>query len=559
MKSSYTLRTWGGPIVLLREILDQMNLPLSTVLHAVLAHDKDRGERDLIVSPLPLSSWDRTYRLIIYVASAMRSLAKVTDAIAREGINLISASSATASAAGEGCFTAVVEVPPEKQDDIQEFVKRIEKTLRAGGALSESALFDGKERLARVRIVKLRILSQFLASFGDGDRYTLRVENGSIDLGKLEGQPQGGYFDFLGQAAHNRKDSSDYVVLTPDTEERYLRISVLAGRDYRHLAVPLKLTGDPRAFPGCFTQVLNAIADQRINVINATNQLMVKRAPEVAGSSSLAQEEARFSFTLDLVGSKMPREINRARADLVSAIRQCLRTYEERGILTVNEQEIVFGPLETAPLVFLATNAKRGLHSRYLGMVRRLLYALRVRGLQPTNVDIRMTNDLRGEIERLASLCPIMVSLYLPETSVRLRKSSEHGEDYAASDYTIFEEAQALSKDQCVTKRLRHKKVYGARFFDDEITFGDEGFGKALVKLEEWLDRMMISDKFIRFRRECDQRKLQPDAVKEEWMIRDLEGWLSRSTNRRRRPGAARGVGAGAAKRVRSGGERSAR
>ncbi len=538
MKNSYIVRAWGGRIVLPQEIMDQLNLSATTVLH-VVACPHGGVVQDLVASPLPVSCWERTFRLLVYVAARTGALADVTEVLAQRQLNLLSAWSASTSASGEGCFTAVVEILSQPVD-IDQLTKIIKEALEGKNALSDSDLFKGQDPLSLVRIVKLRVLAKIFDCFARGkerEHFTLAVENRVVNLHHLRrsdanSQP----FDFINKATAGLGHKADYLILTPDTEERYLRIGMLAHQEYRKLIVPVEISGSPDTFLGYFAKVLAVLYEANINVINAHNQLLAKRPPKIRGRGARGEEKAEFSFTLDTAGTTLlPHDPAAARDYLAGRIKTsldlCSSTKGANNTRLRGDDDIALVPLDNvSPLVFLATNAKPGvgLEPRHIAFVKEIIRRIKASRLHPVNVEIKRGNVLRSEVETLISLCPLLVSIYLPEDGTQLENSTG-GARYAASDYTMFEEAHAAAKWDLPMTRIRHKDVYSPRFIDSniEIVFDDQGHDDAYRRFEMWLKGQLGHSNYLKRCGECDLRKLDAtERMTEDWINRDIEAWL---------------------------------
>lgn len=346
MKNSYIVKAWGGQIVFPQEVLDQLNLPASTVLYAVPCY-RNGSVQDLVVSPLPPSSWERTYRLDIYVAEQIGSLAAITKVLGDQKLNLLSAWSAATSATGEGCFTAVVEMLAQPTTT-EELTKRLEAALKRE-FLSSSPLFKEPGGLSLVYLVKLAILAQVFEEYvrdREDQTFTLALKHRVSNLHKLERPDPDEAFDFLEKAA-GANGRADYVILTPDSEERYMIISALASREYRKLVVPLKVSGKPEHLLGFFAEVLDSLAKQRINVIYAHNSLLAKRSLQqtTVGES---EEDAEFAFTIDTSSSNLPTKAVTARKRLADRITDAIGRYsKEKGVtLSLYESQIRLLPLD---------------------------------------------------------------------------------------------------------------------------------------------------------------------------------------------------------------------
>lgn len=530
MRTSYILRTWNQKLTLLPEILAQLNIERKCVLHAVRELD-DPEFPSAIVSPIPVDSWHRAHRIVFYTAAEPGSVARATRALSDMEINILSASAAAFSPRGETCLTVLAELPERLLHAKDRLRKMLEDRLTKENCLSHSRLFHRKreESLRRVRVVKMRVLSHLARLYAAQGSCFVDVEDWTINLRSVrDGEGRSTSLFRLQNDFESRPKS--LMLLTPDTEERFVRLAPMKEGAYRVFSFASKLTSPVSKFSGYFEQAVKVLADHNVNVYAAKT---------VVTSKAQKSEEAKFTITADLNGSKLEYkkegEISeQVRADTVTAFRERATSLNRRNTSRVDDFRMKY-LFHEAPLVFVATNAKpKGIDRKYIKMAIRLVRMLKQLGLQPVNVDISTGRSLRQEVDGLLRLCPLMVSLYLPEGpnllgTGRRGKSGADTKVYAPSDYTMYEEAFMCAKKR-ILMRLRHKQVFGPRYIGDQIeySFDEDTFDAVLDRMKHRIGRVLSQSTFADLEEQCQEKKrLAPN----DWTDRDLEQWLTGSAS----------------------------
>src|SRR5262249_10269756 len=148
-----------------------------------------------------------------------------------------------------------------------------------------------------------------------------------------------------------------------------------------------------------------------------------------------SREIALFSFVAEC-GELVTLTDREARDKVHKAVCEELETHAQKSRGTVELlSDFRFEDIAMLPFVFVATNAKQGMSLRHLDQAIRLVQRLKTYGLYPLNVDVSF-NPLRQEVEDLIKLCPIMISLHLPEKDNLLERTGSSGDLlYSPSDY----------------------------------------------------------------------------------------------------------------------------
>lgn len=539
MRTSYLLRSWNRRLSLLPQILDQLHIERECVLHGVRADDEPEAP-SAILSPLPLDSWRSAHRVVVYTAASPGSLAGVMKHLSEREINILSAWCAAFSSTGETCLTAVVELPKKferRAGDLDKLRNDLEQQLEREGLLSRSKLFGGAEKLRRVRVVKMRVLSELARLHGSHGECRIKVSDWTLDLREVweDSEPLSQLFRLDRDADGSLKS---LMLLTPDTEECYFRLSPMRESRYRNFSFVAEVLSTHQRFSGFFERAINTLAAESINVYSAQTVVLDKTKPK-PGEKRFS-ERAMFRVTGDLNGSRLGHVEDEVRAPgeqnlkdrVLRATREAFgeRASELDAGVTVKLSNFKVTPLlNDRPLVFVATNAKpTGMLRRHRDMAVALLRRLKYCNLQPVNVDVSTAPSLKLEVERLLDLCPILVSLFLPEPGNRLHGAKDgaaaHGPSYAPSDYTMYEEAYMSARGRIVL-RLRHEDVFGPRYLGDqsELVFDDRSFERVLQRASQRLRRILSGRLYNEIEERCQEGKRNAPG---DWNDRDVEAWL---------------------------------
>ena len=524
MRNSYIVPIRDGKVVLLREVIDQLNIAAECLLYAVSL----REERSAVVSTIPPSTWDRAYRLIIYTASKYGSLSRTMRVLHEMGVNLLTSWSAATSPAGELCVTSIVDLPIEHYTSrLETFRESLEERLAKDGVLASSDVFEGKDSLQRVHLSWLAVLAALGRQHIKTDNaHRLQVEEWTLDLDGRSGGTQASVMDEL-QAfqRHHGERPARAVLITPDTEERYFRIALLpAATEFRRVSFSVTIDSETAKFGGFFQAAQNVLATRRLNVYSAGNVLTWKSPAE----EMTKRETAEFSFVVDVrEGGQEVLHDDLCSAALTQAMEEALNehagavgakvSFDERAVLVTRVEQ-------GQPRCFFATNAKRQMSTfKHAWSVYCQLKAL---GLRPVNVEIATRPILLHEVQDLLRASPILVSLHLPEEKNTLAVNAERGDgrNHAASDWVLFEEAFMHGLGRQVF-RLRHEYVrppaYAAGTPEREFT--DHTLQDALSVIAAQITAHMHTSKWRASLKASDEAAKDQDPV---FLSRDLDTFL---------------------------------
>ncbi|HWM93303.1 MAG TPA: hypothetical protein VN493_21250 [Thermoanaerobaculia bacterium] len=498
MRSSYIVPIHKGIITLPRDLQEQMSIGKDCLLYGRIADSSG------VVSSIPPTSWNRAYRLIIHTAESPGTLAKVARILSEMGINFLISWSAAISTLGEGCLTSVVELPEDlasrPASEVQSLIQKSlleEEEKDNARILSRSSLFEGEGRLDPVHLTPLGVLSA-VSSRAKDKVYELNVRDWSLDLRRKTNGDKFSIYDSLKRFSHGtRALPPTRALLTPDTEERYFRVSFLPPETSLHfIEFTINVSSKSGSFSGFFQKALEVLAYYELNVYSARNVLLSKSVR----SADDQEEMARFSFIVDvnggLVEASDPVGFRRL---LQKTMRAELETHAEKHDATVRVQGegFTYSLYESSwPRCFLATNAKES-HLDFACKLHRELVAL---GLNPVNVDITMTHAVVEDVTLLLRSCPLLISLHLPDGRNELEADREEPgrrsdkEKYAPSDWVVFEESFMRGLGKRIF-RMRHETVREPAFSPGtrEYVFRDATFSKEVRQLAEAVRRHMTT------------------------------------------------------------------
>lgn len=480
-----------GKINVAKEILPELGIRNESQLYAVLLND-DEPHPTVALSIIPPSIWDRAFKLAIYLSKKPGSLNEAANIISDVGINLIASWAAATTASGEGCWTSIIELPQEylgSEGKITKLKNEITDALQRKNVLSKSEELN--YRLDPVLLNPLKVLQTLQPNDAIECQYTGRVEDYSLELRKFLNKNNKSLEDLIIYKYFIERDRGipPYCLLTPDTEERYIRLAFLP--DYLEMvqiSMKLEISSESRIFKGYFGSVLESLHSLGFNLYAADNFMLAKSDP-VPGSKVLT-EEARFIFCADArkVRPKDLREMKKKVFGLVnSKLKRHAQNYPGSDFRLYEES---LAEIETLfPRCFFATNAPKKNRKAYRTV-------LRIRGLalEPVNVDITVSQAVLKDVTLLLHASPIVVSLHLPKEGnqlLTLESSIEKPfENYCPSDWVLFEEAYALGLGRRVF-RMRHKDVRQPRYAlgQKEFVFDENNFDDALEELEKAIRR----------------------------------------------------------------------
>jgi len=246
-------------------------------------------------------------------------------------------------------------------------------------------------------------------------------------------------------------ESISACILTPDTEEAFLRICAISEKSKLcrisfHLSIINKKK--TTSFTGYWQVAIALLAKYKYSIYLAHNLLIDKREkPD--------QEEAEFHFIVDRGKSNDKGE----RLEDLSMIWKNRLSDEfnsfgkSKGALTTIKQIRVTRPKGVGAPCFFASNAKPGdgIGSKTAEELCRMLEG---HGFIPVNIDVAEGGrSLRDQVRDLINFCHFMVVLHSPEDKL-IRKDGSYG----ISDWVAFEEG-VMSSQYGEIIRIRFYKI----------------------------------------------------------------------------------------------------
>jgi len=509
MRASYFVSAPSGVLPLNADLLENLGLGPQSHVYALPILQQDSA----ILSVIPPSHWHCAFRVVVYTHSAVGSLHSAARALAKKNISLLDSWAAATSSRGELCWTSIVnyENSNGKKDDELKLREIVQETLAKGRQkpLSRNTLGNVIPTHFPIHVVRLRVLGGLHELFGDNATFQGNIESNQLNLSKVKGpQGDGSLWDAL-RRIHRDEAEPQYALLSPDTEERYIRLALLPRSvDLRRVSFCVDVQSDVGRFAGCFRESLRVIRDRKYNIFSARNTLVSKRESDCGESST---ERALFAFDLDVQKDSLPgyasAEFGRS---LVDDIQKKLMRLEKKlvGSARIDLDTVrVVVPVEDLPRCYFASNIKRGLG--YGEDALRVYHALRALDLNPVNVDVAPAAlELRSSVQTLLEVCPILVSFMLPEEGNLLSEGAGKGQwKYACSDWVAFEEAFMLARGRPVS-RIRHVDVrppsYSGSLREFRFSSGDD-LPEAIEEMSMQVRRELASIRWAETLRECDE------------------------------------------------------
>lgn len=523
MKLSYLAPLFGHSIPVNREISEQFNLDKNCYLYGTLFVE----EHCVVLSTVPVESWDNVWKLTVYTAAAPGTLAKISGVITKLNINMLTTWSAATGGQGQGCMTAIVELYPDGSGEeikMKEVVDAIEKECEQ--LLMQSKIFRSNG-VSRVKLEQLTLLRALKAASSKEYQYEVPVKDWTLDFSRAKTfSPANGDVIKNDQVLErlrrlNTMDNSPsfLALLSPDTEERYILLSLLDGNSkLSRISFDVRVDAKPGEFKGYFHSALEVVADCGLNIFSSRNMTKFK-ADRVAGhqeieilgwggmaftpgadaaGQSLSQEFAEFSFLVDIDDSTLASKTREEQEDALckkfnSQLSEHARSTGGRiellggnNAVVVTEQEFIW------PRCFLATNAKKDSaeNIEYAKKLFRMLYHM---GFHPVHVDIAQ-GPLLGDVKSLLGACPLLVSLHLPEEKNRLNNEEVHS--HCPSDWVIYEECYFAGLGRDAFKMI-HSKVRPPSYLPGEVTLefhSIESFEDKLIRLRDVISKHLTRD-----------------------------------------------------------------
>ncbi len=423
MLRSYICQAMKGDVILRREVLSQLGVGSDGLLYGAL----NAQEGTAILSPIPPAYWDKAFKIIVHTREVAGSAADAADRIAELGLSTISSWASNESSKGHLCCTFIV-VGDDQTMLTLGGPEGITTALRnkVHASLSDLPVYHSGG-LAAVRVTPLSILAEYRTQIGDDDFYDIPISHHRLKMDqRLVGKS---LWSILAQTSSPQGASA--CILTPDTEEAVLRVSVISesARLFR-MVFRLFIRSGHASFAGYWQHALGLIAANHCSVYVAHNLLISK-------SEDDSTETAEFHFVIDRRRSK----------DLRFSFMDLTKVWEERLTRSYQEFAASRGDVAEAHDVrisrtrgagipcFFASNAKPrdGVGAAAAAELCQLLEG---HGFKPISVNLAEGGKpLRAQVAERVRACRFMVVLYCPEERLR-RPDGKFG----VSEWVIFEE-----------------------------------------------------------------------------------------------------------------------
>lgn len=566
MLVSHAVPHTNGSLYIPARVREWLQLPRRCRLYCRLVDDS--SDPSLILSPVPTECWEQCYRVTVYTGDEPGGIFAVLSALQDIQLNILQLLAAATSSAGEIALTAIVTPGPEHEpsEHPDTIAKSIEERIDAYPDLvqhlSQSSLFAEPEAKTRqspfylrrvlvkpllvLRALKLlpprtNCLGRFIKPQYSQD-FTYEMINSKIDLSQpiLSGPSDEPLSPFeCMQSKHNKGSMS--VLITADVHEYHFRVCLLPEKNFVRIKVPLRVAASDVAQLRGLTRTIIAPLAQAPTKLNIFHAASFTTCTNTHAGPLRYTEDVDIRIVGDASGvRRSPRETvtsmlqNAIRKQIESANSTEERRVTERmacGQPDVFDAGITVRPL-LAPLVFTATNVKHSMPVTYHAMANELFAELKDLHLRPVFIDtLGGRGPAKDQMIRLLDACPMLVSLHLPEESNRLRSTNRDagGVRFAASAWTVFEEAYLSSKPGRPVYRLIHRSVFSPPNTDRVLELGFATlpeFRNQLFELRRRIEADRITPEWSDLLRECssafENGKLSPEEV----AGRDPEAWL---------------------------------
>jgi hypothetical protein len=524
MRISHFVPLRGSRIDVFREILSELGIRNECQLYAVVLNDEVHPT--LLLSAIPPKSWPGVYKLTVNLASREGTFADAVNIVSGLGINILASWTASTTASGEGCWAAVVELPEDYPKKETNTIKdTIEKSLNDKSLLSNSPLYT--MGLDLVQLAPLKVIHTLHKLIENNKEFIGHVKNHFIDFREFIGiNHENLYDEFIRKPyVDHFERASDYCLVTPDTEERYLRVTLLPYlAEMLNLSMKITIHSPNKQFKGYFGQVLQSIKSLRLNLYSSDNFLLEKSN----NRGEPEHEVATFAFSVDARHAQLPTERRNWQSFIYSKIFADLNSFTKsnnghESIDFPSESFKVLDALSIFPRCFLATNARKDEKSGRCAI--KVIEKLRGLRLQPVNTDITRTKTIEEDVNHLIKACPFVVSLFFPIENNKLVISgddiNQHNESHAPSDWVLYEEAFAKALGKRVF-RMRHRAVRKPRYAgqEREFVFTDKSFESELDELIKAIQTFQAMDDYaLAVRASDEEAAIIPPAL----LKRDLD------------------------------------
>lgn len=502
MRVSHFVPLRGTKVNVAREMLSELGIRNGCQLYAVPLDDAPRPT--LILSCIPPKAWDRIVRLTVYLSESPGSLSRAAECLSELDVNLLASWTAATTALGEGCWTLIAELPADLlAKDTTEIRGLLTATWEKADVLTSRKEFD--TGLDRVVVSPLRVLGNLRKNVVAEREYVGTVSDYTIDLEGFRDATGTKLSDavLVERYARVGLPVPRYCLATPDTEERYTRLTFLPQQS-RMLQIRLQINvlSDRGAFKGYFGVILRELADLGVNIYSADNFMLAKSPGE---DGRMGSETVSYVFSVDASRAQVPDSRKETSRLLLQRICHSLDRHAAtcNGSCDVAEELFSVRDLEELfPRCYLATNARIGLPEAVYA--RKLITALRSLGLDPVNVDIATGQTVFEDVVSLLRASPFVVSLHVPGIGNALVDPDAQPQKddglclCCPSDWVLFEESYALGLGRRVF-RLRHRGVREPRYApgQPEYLFDEDTFELRLDALLTAIRTFQTGERYI--------------------------------------------------------------
>lgn len=567
MLVSHAVPHSNGCLYIPARVREWLQLPRRCRLYCRLVDDS--SDPSLILSPVPTDCWERCFRVTVYTDEEPGGIYAVLGALQDIKLNILQLLASASSSAGEIALTAIVTPGPDQESSgtPESIAESIEARLVASPDLahhlSQSPLFYSSDRtehpfcLQRVVVKPLLVLRalKLLPPRDDclgrllrpqySQDFAYEMINSKVDMSLpfLTGRPDRPLSPFeCMQSKHNKGSMS--ALITADVHEYHFRVCLLPEKNFIRIKVPLRITAaDASQACGLTKGIIAPLAQAptKLNIFHAvgfTTCTTVNTGPQgytedidirIVGDASAVRRSPKSTVT-SMLKDAIRREIKASNTQ-----ERVVSERSSENDLNGDDPGITVRPL-LAPLVFTATNAKHTMPEVFRRMANELFAELKDLHLRPVFIDtLGGRKSAKDQMIRLLDACPMLVSLHLPEENNKLkyRNVDTPSVRFAASAWTVFEEAYLSSKPGRPIYRLIHKSVFSPPNTDRvlELAFDTlPEFRIQLLELRRRIETDRITPEWSDLLDECSNAFEEGRLSPEEIAGRDPEAWLMATT-----------------------------
>jgi hypothetical protein len=522
VRTTHYLPVKGTYLYLVKELFRELGIDNGSRLYSLPLR---QAYPTVVFSPIPPNLWDQAHKLVVYLSGEIGRLSAAAEVLSEMKINLITSAAAATTATGEVCWSSTIELPKELMaKGLEACLSEISEKLRKTGALSRSPEFDSG--LDRIILHPLRVLQSLKVLTDESNQYVGTVENFALDMRSFRDPHGNSLFRsiIIEPYIQSRLPAPNYCLITPDTEEKYFRLTFLPYQTkLMEVSMEMNVASTTNNFQGFFGATLHCLSGLGFNIY-AANNLLLSKTP-----NSHPAEAARFVFTVDASKAKLSRDSSKIRSQVHRKVLKALKEHAKelpKTKIDISNRGFRVKPIEeTFPRCFLATNATPD-DLTTLEFAQKLLTRLRSLKLEPVNVDITKSRTVYEDVASLLRASALVVSLHLPTKATQImhpdKTLGERVGHYNPPDWVLFEESFALALGRRIL-RLRHDEVRQPRYAHGEREFV---FKDAFV-FERQLDavsRAIDAEKnSIRFLQAVAQGEAAASRVPESLLRRNLE------------------------------------